>query len=402
MTIYLKQSTASQEVPLGYFVDSTDGNTEKTGLTIANTDIKVWKTGATTLANKNSGGGTHISNGIYYTVLDATDTDTLGSLVLFVHVSGALTVRLECVILAANIYDSLIGGGDILDVSMTQILGAAVSSPATAGVLDVNVKNMNNVAASSITTVNANVGTTQPVNFTGTGASALAKSDMVDVAGAAVSTSSAQLGVNAVQAGGTAWGSGAITAESIAADAIGASELAADAITEIQSGLATAASIAALNNLSAAQVNAEADTALADAGLTTIVTGRIDAAISTRLASASYTAPDNTTIAAIAGYVDTEVAAIKAKTDNLPAAPAAVADIPTAIENADALLKRDWTAVSGEAARSMLNALRFLRNKWSISSSTLTVTKEDDTTSAWTATVSTDGMAEPVIGNDPS
>lgn len=32
--IFLKQSTASQEVPLGYFVDSTDGNTEETGLTI--------------------------------------------------------------------------------------------------------------------------------------------------------------------------------------------------------------------------------------------------------------------------------------------------------------------------------------------------------------------------------
>lgn len=120
MTIYLKQSTASQEVPLGYFVDSTDGNTEETGLTIANTDIKLWKTGATTLANKNSGGATHISNGIYYAVLDATDTDTLGPLVIFVHVAGALTVRLECVVLAANVYDSLIGGGDLLDVNVSQ------------------------------------------------------------------------------------------------------------------------------------------------------------------------------------------------------------------------------------------------------------------------------------------
>ena len=71
----LKQSTASQEVPLGYFLDNTDGDTEETGLTIANTDIKIWKNGATTLANKNSGGATHISNGIYYCVLDATDTN---------------------------------------------------------------------------------------------------------------------------------------------------------------------------------------------------------------------------------------------------------------------------------------------------------------------------------------
>lgn len=69
---------------------------------------------------------------------------------------------------------------------------------------------------------------------------------------------------------------------------------------------------------------------------------------------------------------------------------------------ADALLKRDWTAVTGEAARSVLNALRFLRNKWSVSGSTLTVTKEDDTTTAWAATVSTDAAADPVTGSDPT
>jgi hypothetical protein len=37
------------------------------------------------------------------------------------------------------------------------------------------------------------------------------------------------------------------------------------------------------------------------------------------LVTAGYTAPDNTTIGLIYGVVDTEVAAIKAKTDNLPA-----------------------------------------------------------------------------------
>ena len=85
---YLKYNTDSQEVVFGIFVDSTDGNTEETGLTIANTDIKIWKTGATTLANKNSGGATHISNGIYYAVFDATDTNTLGSGKAFVHEIG--------------------------------------------------------------------------------------------------------------------------------------------------------------------------------------------------------------------------------------------------------------------------------------------------------------------------
>ncbi len=76
--------------------------------------------------------------------------------------------------------------------------GTAVSSPATAGIPEVNVKNMNNVATTSVTTINANQGTTQPINFTGTGASALVKGDTVDIAGAAVSATTAQVGVNVV------------------------------------------------------------------------------------------------------------------------------------------------------------------------------------------------------------
>lgn len=120
MTIYLKQSTAGQEVPLGYFVDSTDGNTEETALTIANTDIRLHKTSATTLVNP-AAGATHISNGIYYWVADATDTGTLGPLVVYCHPTGALAVRVECCVLAANVYDSLIGGGGLLNINVSQI-----------------------------------------------------------------------------------------------------------------------------------------------------------------------------------------------------------------------------------------------------------------------------------------
>lgn len=78
------------------------------------------------------------------------------------------------------------------------------------------------------------------------------------------------------------------------------------------------------------------------------------------------------------------------------------ASIPTATENADALLNRDMSAVSDTTARSPLNALRLLRNKWTSSGGTLTVTKEDDTTSAWTATLTGDAAADPVVGSDPA
>lgn len=51
------------------------------------------------------------------------------------------------------------------------------------------------------------------------------------IAGASVSTSAAQIGVNVVNAGGTAWGSGAITASAIASDAITAAKIASGALT---------------------------------------------------------------------------------------------------------------------------------------------------------------------------
>lgn len=121
--MWLRQSTASQEILLGAFLDSTDGNTQETGLTIANTDIKLWKEGATTEANKNSGGATHIANGRYYAVLDATDSNTLGKLEINVHVTGALAVRREFMVVPANVYDSLILGTATLAADAVAISG---------------------------------------------------------------------------------------------------------------------------------------------------------------------------------------------------------------------------------------------------------------------------------------
>lgn len=114
----------------------------------------------------------------------------------------------------------------------------------------------------------------------------------------------------------------------------------------------------------------------------------------------------NTTLAAIVGYIDTEVAAIKAKTDNLPVNPAATGDAMTLTSGertniADEVLTRDWSEVNGEASRSLLNAGRFQRNKFTIVGDTLTVYKEDDVTVAWTATI-TKTPGDPVSASDPA
>lgn len=78
----------------------------------------------------------------------------------------------------------------------------------------------------------------------------------------------------------------------------------------------------------------------------------------------------------------------------------AIADSLNSI--ADAILNRDFSAVSDTNARTLLNAARFLRNKYSVSGTTLTVTKEDDTTSAWTSALTVDASANPVTGSDPA
>jgi hypothetical protein len=61
--------------------------------------------------------------------------------------------------------------------------------------------------------------------------------------------------------------------------------------------------------------------------------GRVDQAISSRLAGSAYTAPANS-----------DIAAVKAKTDLLPASPAATGDIPTAAQNATAV----WSKPANE------------------------------------------------------
>jgi hypothetical protein len=70
---------------------------------------------------------------------------------------------------------------------------------------------------------------------------------------------------------------------------------------------------------------------------------------------------------------------------------------------ADGTLLRDWTAiVASVPARCLLNAARFLRNKWSVAAGVLTVTKEDDATTAWDGVVTGNPTADPITSVDPN
>ena len=123
----LKQST-STTVQLGPFLDSTDGVTAETGLTISQADVRVSKAGAAFAQKNDATSATHDENGWYRTPLDATDTGTVGRLKVAVAESGALPVWVEYMVVPANVYDSLIGGTDTLQADVTQLGGSTQSA----------------------------------------------------------------------------------------------------------------------------------------------------------------------------------------------------------------------------------------------------------------------------------
>ena len=121
----LKQNTAVT-VKIGQFLDDTDGKTAETGLTIAQADVRLSKNGGDIAAKNDATSCTHDELGIYNCPLNATDTDTLGRLQLWVHKTGALPVWHEYMVIPANVYDSLFST-DKLQVDITQVAGNSVS-----------------------------------------------------------------------------------------------------------------------------------------------------------------------------------------------------------------------------------------------------------------------------------
>jgi len=226
---FLRQSTAV-DVGIGPFVDATDGVTAETGLTLAQADIRLKKNnGAWAQVNDNTS-ATHEENGWYEKELDATDTNTVGRLIIAVHESGALPVWHEFWVLEEAIYDALFAA------SATGAL---------------------------------------PVSSSGIASSAFATGAINAAAIASDAITAAKIADGAIDS--ATFAAGAITANAIAADAIGASELAADAVTEIQSGLATAAALTTVDTVVDA-IQAKTDNLPSDPADASVIAGLIAAA----------------------------------------------------------------------------------------------------------------------------
>ncbi len=142
-----------------------------TGLAVG--DIKIYKDGSTTERASTAG----------FTLLDTDGID-------FDGVTGLHGFSID---LSDNTTANFYAAGSFywVVVSTITVNGQTVTLiPATfricvaentTGTPVVDAGRINNVATTSVTTVGANVGTTQPVNFTGTGASAYVKSDLTAI-----------------------------------------------------------------------------------------------------------------------------------------------------------------------------------------------------------------------------
>lgn len=420
MNSFLKQSTASQSRAIGPFVDDTDFKTPKTGLTIANTDIKLVVNGGAS-ANKNSGGGTHRVNGVYGVTFDSTDTATVGEMEVSVVVSGALPVFHKFWVLEEAVYDMLFAAS---------ALGYIANAP-------VNV---------------------------------------AQFGGSNGTFSSGRPEVNTTHAAGTAWGSGAITAASIASNAFTSAKFAAGAFDAVWSvatrvltagtniALAKGTGVTGFNDLDAAGIRTAVG--LASANLDTQLSGKATAsALATAQAdldiltgtdgvtlatSQPNYAPNTATPLDAAGVraavglasanLDTQLGAINTLATTIDgkadaiitllnttgivvatnndktgysigtggiastsfaagAIDAAALATDAGQELADRFLLRS-IASGSDAGRTVRDAFRAIRNRVDGSTGTLTVYEEDDTTPAWTATL-TRSAVDPIVEINP-
>src|SRR3972149_6132359 len=155
---YLRYNTDTR-ITVGPFLDKTDGITPEVALTVTSEKLTlvVDDAGVPTLvldaAPTASGGANdmvHITgddSGYYDLELAAANVNYLGRATLSLNdVATHLPVFHEFMILPAVIYDAMVLGTDLFDVSVTQLLGTAWLTPGVAGTPDVNAKQIGGTA----------------------------------------------------------------------------------------------------------------------------------------------------------------------------------------------------------------------------------------------------------------
>ncbi len=248
---FLKQGTTGSW-KLGPFVSSTDGDTESTGLTITDSEVRLSKNGGNFAAKGSTSDPTHDELGYYDCPYSSGDTDTVGRLRVVVHETGALHVDQTYYVVEEDIFEALLAAGaaafDSNDrVDVANIGGSAATGVIRAAVVDDDTR----IDASALNTLSSHDPGTQLASqgdITGLNdptASAIADAVWDEARSGHTSTGSFGEGVASVQGNVT----GSVASVS---GAVGS-------VTGNVGG-----SIGSLTTGAADQVNAQADLALTD------------------------------------------------------------------------------------------------------------------------------------------
>ena len=163
---FLKQST-TVTIQMGPFLDSADGITAEIALSLT---PEVSKAGAAFAARSSATAISHDVDGWYRVELNATDTATVGVLIVKDTQTGAIPVWHEFTVVPANIYDAFIGGTDVLQTDVTQIDGLATSgNNATLNLKQLNIINNAGSALVASSTGSGGSGISASGNTTGQG-----------------------------------------------------------------------------------------------------------------------------------------------------------------------------------------------------------------------------------------
>jgi hypothetical protein len=165
----LRQST-SVTPKIGPFLDTADGATAKTALTIAQADCILFTAQGAGTQKHSATGATHDTQGYYGVPFDTTDTGTLGHLKLAINKSGAYPVWDEWMVVTAAIYDSWVAGTGLQNVNINQIGGSTTNqanfTAATSTMQTGTVDTTGFTATTSITTAAANHWVGRTILFT--------------------------------------------------------------------------------------------------------------------------------------------------------------------------------------------------------------------------------------------
>lgn len=167
MSQWIEQASATS-VNMGPFLDEDDGKATEEALAIAQADIRISKNGGAFAQSNNAAGAAHDENGYYIVPLDATDTNTLGSLRVSIHEAGALPVWQDFMIVPTNVWDSMFGA-DKLQVHTAEITAGLVTAPIEIGTAQAGGASTITLAAGASATNNLYRGS-RVVTTGGTGA----------------------------------------------------------------------------------------------------------------------------------------------------------------------------------------------------------------------------------------